>query len=278
MRWLLLVCVSAIAGFETPCPAGEIDYRKSPGFSAYQQANSAFAARDFQRSSDLIDQALDLDRKLLPALTLKAKLAMATGKPGVAREALLEAVRVAPNSEYAHFLLGFQYYIQNEMRAALDELEKARRLNAKDASPLLYLGLTHETLGDAERAVGFYRQAISVEEASGTLQSETLLTLERLLLLTGRLKECGTLLDRAIKLEPNSRDAYYELARLLLKSGDPSSAARAGEKALRLPPGGIPERQIRYLLVRAHGLAGDERRAGEHAKALRDESEEKLSR
>ena len=48
-------------------------------------------------------------------------------------------------------------------------------------------------------------------------------------------------------------------------------AAREGEIALRLPLTGITNWQIRYLLVRAYGLSGDEKRAGEHAAALREE-------
>ena len=42
----------------------------------------------------------------------------------------------------------------------------------------------------------------------------------------GRLEECAKLIDRALRLEPNSRDARYEHARLLLQRGEAAQAAR----------------------------------------------------
>lgn len=251
--------------------AAEPDYRRSPGYRAYEEASSLFAAQKFEESLSRVNQALDVDPALLPALTLKARLAMAARNADVARDALLQAVRVAPESWYAHFLLGFHYHLQNDHHEALQSLERARRLNPKQSQPHLYLGLTHETLGDTKRAGESYRQAIKLEESSRQLQAETLLTLARMLLLTGEWDECGRLIDKALAVEPESRDVHYELARLLMKKGDAANAVRAGEKALSLPPGGIAEPQIRYVLVRAHGLAGNPERAQEHAEILRKE-------
>jgi tetratricopeptide (TPR) repeat protein len=154
-------------------------------------------------------------------------------------------------------------------------LSAARRLNPKDSKAPLYLGLTRESLGDTDRAVALYREAIRVEEAAGKLQADTLLTCARLLLLLDRLEECGELIDRAAKLEPAHRDVHYERARLLLRAGDAAAAARAGEAALRLAATGITDGQIRYLLVRAYGLTGDEKRAATHAAALRGAESER---
>jgi Tfp pilus assembly protein PilF len=41
----------------------------------------------------------------------------------------------------------------------------------------------------------------------------------------GRLEDCSQWLDRALKLEPNSRAVRFEFARLLLEKGDPLKAA-----------------------------------------------------
>jgi predicted Zn-dependent protease len=95
-----------------------------------------------------------------------------------------------------------------------------------------------------------------------------MLIASRLLLLLGRLEECGRLIERAVRAEPQSRDVHFEYARLLLKKGEAAEAAREGEIALRLTQGGIPERQVRYVLVRSYQAAGEERKAAEHAAAL----------
>jgi len=241
----------------------------SPGYQSYERANSLFVAKKFPECLEELEKALLLDANLVPALTLKAKLAISMNRFDVARQSLDHAIRVQPSSWYAHFLMGFQYHLQNELQLALPELEAARRLNPKDSKPLLYLGLTHESLGDTDKAVALYREAIRVEEAAGKPQADTLLTCARLLLLLDRLEECAKLIDRAEKLEPSHRDVHYERARLLLRTGDAAAATRAGETALRLAATGITDRQIRYLLVRAYGLTGDEKRAAAHAAALR---------
>jgi tetratricopeptide (TPR) repeat protein len=263
--------VPALAVFALVASANDVDYRKSPGYQAYTNANALFAAGRLPETRAAVERALLLDPDLLPALTLKARTAMAVKDHEGSRKALLRAVEVAPASWYANFLLGFQYYLQSELHSALAPLEKARRLNPKESQPVLYLGLTHESLGDTDQAIEFYRQAIAIEDASRKLQAETLLTLARLLLLLNRLDECASLLERAVKVEPGLRDVHYERARLLIKKGDAAGAAAAGEKALSLPPAGIPDHQIRYVLVRAYGLAGDDERAAQHAAALRNQ-------
>src|SRR6185295_6741702 len=45
--------------------------------AAYEQANRFFVQRKFQESMNSLDEALRLDPNLVPALTLRAKLAMA---------------------------------------------------------------------------------------------------------------------------------------------------------------------------------------------------------
>ena len=107
-------------------------------------------------------------------------------------------------------LLGFTCYRQSDLQRAAVELERASRLNPKESKPILYLGLTNESLGHTAKAIEDYRRAIRVEEASGKLEAETLVTAARLLLLMDGLEECSTLLNRAVKLDPQYRDAHYE--------------------------------------------------------------------
>jgi tetratricopeptide (TPR) repeat protein len=282
--WLVaavLACaVGAPAQPGNPLPRGSGEapqYRASPGYPAYDRAAALFAARDFQASMNAIDEALRLDPKLVPALTLKAKMAMAIDRYDVARESLERALAADPSSWYAQFLYGFHFYKQNEMPAAIAALEKARALNPRDPSTALYLGLAQESLGRAKEALALYREAIRLEEAAGKLHMETLLTYSRLLLLLGEFGEDARALERAIKLDPKSRDPHFEAGRLSLKKGEPQEAAAQGEIALALRAGDITDRQVHYLLVQAYQAAGREDEAAGHASALRalDESQGK---
>lgn len=243
---------------------------QQPAVRAYQRANALFVEKKFPECLQAIEEALQIDPRLVPALTLKAKLAMAMNRFDLARQSLERAVALDPASQYARFLLGFQYYLRNELQLALPELEKACKLDPKDARAWLYLGLTQESLGDNGKAVSSYQEAVRLEAAVGKPQTETLMTYARLLLLLDRFEECAGAIDRAIKLDPDSREARFERVRLLLKTGHPAAAAREGETALRLPARGVTDQQVRYLLVRAYSLAGQERQAAAHAAALRN--------
>lgn len=251
------------------CVAAGLAQRDPAAYRIYEKANALFVAKRMPECQAALDEALRLDPKLVPALTLQAKLAMAASRNDLARQSLKQALAVEPDSWYARFLSGFLYYLENDLQLALPELERARQLNPRDPRSALYLALTQESLGNTAAALGWYQEAIRLEEAAGKPQTDTQLAYGRLLLLLGRLEECAKLIDRALKLEPDSRDAHYERARLLLKRGDAAGAAREGVNALRLGGVGITEGQIRYLLVRAYQAAGEEKRAAEHAAALR---------
>jgi tetratricopeptide (TPR) repeat protein len=283
MKWISMLAallpwaaLAQVRDKQPPLPEADPAYRTSPGYRSYQRANALFIAQKFPECLGALEETLRLDPKLVPALTLKAKLAMIQNRYDVARQALEQAITVAPSAWYAQFLYGFHYYQQNEMQLATPPLEKARRLNPRDPRPALYLGLVEESLGRTAEAVALYHEAIRLEEAAGRPHSDTLLACSRLLLLLGRLEECGRLIDKALKLDPNTRDPHFESARWLLRKGDPAGAAKEGEMALRLSTGGVPDRQIHYLLLRAYQAAGRESEAARHAAALRSmEGEER---
>jgi len=241
----------------------------SPGLAAYGRADRMFREHRYQDAMDALDEALRLDPKLTPALTLRARLAMAANRYDVARQTLERAIAADPKSWYARFLYGFQFYQQNEMPAAIAALEKARELNPRGAEPALYLGLAYEALGRTEDALGLYRRAIELEETAGALHVETLLTAGRLLLLLGRFDDAAEIAERAAKVDPASRDPRFELARVWLRKAVPAKAIAQGEAALRLQHGDTTDQQVHFLLVQAYRAAGQDEQAARHAEALR---------
>jgi tetratricopeptide (TPR) repeat protein len=242
--------------------------RQSAGYPAYERASQLFNAKKFQECMNSLDEALRLDPKLVPALTLRAKLAMAIDRYDVAKSDLERAIAADPSSWYAQFLYGFQFYQRNELPDAVAALEKARRMNPRDPPSALYLGLAEESLGRPTEALALYRDAIRLEDAAGRLNAETLLTCARLLLLLGEFDEAERLLARATKIAPDSRDPHFEAGRLWLKKGDPARAAREGEIAIGLR-GDTTDKQVHYLLVQAYEAGGKETEAARHASALR---------
>jgi anaphase-promoting complex subunit 3 len=242
----------------------------SAGYPAYERANSLFVAKKFPECLAAVEEALRLDSKLVPALTLKAKLALAMNRFDVARESLDRALASDPRSAYAQFLYGLQFYLSNDLQAALPHFQKARELNPGDARAALYLGLTTESLGQTEEALSLYRDAVRLEQSTAAgPEAETLLPGARLLLLLGRLDDCESWIRLALKASPKLRDAHFEYARLLLKKGEPGHSAAEAETALSLSEGTTTDTQIHYLLIRAWQQDGMPDRAERHAEALR---------
>jgi tetratricopeptide (TPR) repeat protein len=241
----------------------------SPGYAAYERANALFVAKKLPEALAATDEALRLDPKLVPALTLKAKLAMAAYRLDVARRCLEQALALDPRAPYAQFLYGLEAYMGNDVKEALPRFRKARQLNPNDPRAALYLGLTVESLGQPAEAMSLYEEAVRLERSAGKLQAETLLPGARLLLLLGRVEECERWIRQAAKLSPNSRDAHFELARLLLKKGDAAQAATEGETALGLSEGVVTDAAIHYLLIRAWQQDGRPDRAALHADVMR---------
>lgn len=257
-KWLPLLLALA-CGAQTP----------SAGRASYERANTLFVAKQFPEAFAAVEEALRLDGKLVPALTLKAKLAMTANRFDMAREALERALAVDPKAAYAQFLYGMEAYMNNEMKEALARFRRARELAPKDPRVLLYLALTTEAVGAPNDALGLYQEAIRLERAAGRPQADTLLPGARLLLLLGRVEESEAWLRQAVKLSPKQRDAHFDLARVLLKKGDAERAAEEGELALGLSEGTVADSAIHYLLIRAWRQAGKPERAAAHAGTIR---------
>ena len=241
----------------------------SPGQPAYEQANALFTAGKFPQAAAAIEESLKLDPKLVPALTLKAKMEMAADHFEAAGRTLERALAVNPKAEYAQFLYGMTAYLANDIAQALPRFRKARQLNPSNARTARYLGLTCESLGQAEEAMMLYREALRLELSKGIPDVETLLPGARLLSLLGQIEESEKWLRNAVSVAPYFRDAHFELARLMLKKGDAAGAAAAGEKALNLTGAVITDAQIHFLLIRAWRQNGMPDRAAHHADVLR---------
>ncbi len=239
----------------------------SPGYPAYQKANSLFVAQKLPEALAALEEALRLDPKLVPALTLKAKIAMATNRFALARQSLERALAIDPAAQYAQFLYGLEAYLTNDLQAALPRFRKARQLNLSDARAALYLGLTTESMGDTAEALKLYEEAVRLEQKSP--QAETYLPGARLLLLLGRLDDAERWIQPALALAPGTRDPHFEFARLLLRKGEAAKAAIEGELSLTLSGGITTDAQVHYLLIRAWQQSGQPEKAAQHAAVLR---------
>jgi tetratricopeptide (TPR) repeat protein len=215
----------------------------------YENAKQDFAERKFSEAVSEVDMALHESPYMVPALVLKARLATFAHRPDVAKSCLITAVTADPASEDAQFFLGVFYYLQNDFKLAISPLQTAQTLSPKSPLPVFYLAMAHEAMGDTTQALNFYQQAVSLSPEKSPQSASILVAYGRLLLVLGRAQESIENDRRAIEMDPNSRDAHYELAKGLDHEADFKNAALEGERALTLPALGTSDAQIHFLLA-----------------------------
>jgi tetratricopeptide (TPR) repeat protein len=231
----------------------------------YQRANALFEQRQFAEANAALEAALKEDPNLIPALTLRGKLAMGLNQFDVARESFEKAAHLEPKSAYTQFLLGFFHYVDNDFEKALGPLHAALQLKPNDARTHLYIALNFEGLARPQDAIVHYEKALAIDSTP-----DTHVAYGRLLFSLGRFDDAQKQIERALVLDVKSRDAHYEQGRLYFEEGKFAEAAAEGERAMSLPGVGTTDRQIHFLLGRAYRKLGNSEAAEQHLKAFRD--------
>jgi tetratricopeptide (TPR) repeat protein len=215
----------------------------------YENAKRDFAEQKFSDAVSEVDMALHESPYMVPALVLKARMAIFAHRPDVAKSCLITAVTADPTSEEAQFFLGLFYYMQNDFTSAISPLQTAQALSPKSPLPVFYLAMTHEATGDTTQALSLYQKAVTLSPEKSPQSASILVAYGRLLLMLGRTQESIENDRWAIDRDPESRDAHYELAKGLDHQGDFKNAALEGERALTLPELGTSDAQIHFLLA-----------------------------
>jgi tetratricopeptide (TPR) repeat protein len=218
----------------------------------YEKAKEDFAQRKFDEATSEVNIALHESPNMVPALVLKARLAMFAHRPDVAKSCLITAITADPTSEEAQFFLGLFYYNQNDFKLAISPLQTAQTLSPKNPLPAFYLAMTHEAMGEGTQALDLYQQAENLSPEKSPQSASILVAYGRFLLSVGRIKDAVEKYRRAIEEDPESRDAHYELAKELDQEGDCKNAALEGERALTLPELGTSDAQIHFLLAKVY--------------------------
>ncbi len=227
----------------------QLSLSPSPQQQKYDHAKDDLAKMQFARADAEVDESLSIDPNFVPALILKARLALFAHRPDVAKSCLIKAVSIEPSSESAQFYLGVFYYLQNDFALGLSPLEAARSLSPKDPMPTFYLALSKEALGDATTALNLYEEATAQSAGAKTPQTASILVAYgRLLYSLGRFEESVAKDQLAIEADSQSRDAFYERAKGLDRQHRYKEAAQDGEHALTLPELGTSDSQIHFLL------------------------------
>jgi tetratricopeptide (TPR) repeat protein len=215
----------------------------------YENAREDFAQRKYSEAVREVDFALHENPNMVPALVLKARLATFAHRTDVAKSCLITAITIDPAYEEAQFYLGVLFYEQNDFNLAISPLQKAQALSPESPLPAFYLAMTYEALRDETKALELYQRAEDISPEKSMLRAEILVAYGRCLRSLGRVQDSIEKDRRAIEIDPESRDAHYELAKALDDEGEFKNAAIEGERALTLPALNTGDAKIHYLLA-----------------------------
>ena len=218
----------------------------------YENAKQDFAQRKFSEAVNEVNIALHESPYMVPALVLKARLAIFAHHADVAKSCLITAITADPASEEAQFFLGVFYYNQNDFSLAISPLEKAQALSPGNPMPVFYLAMAHESVRDVPQALDLYQKAENLAPEKSPQKALILLAYGRFLLMLGRTQDGIEKVRQSIQIDPQSRQAHFALAIESEQDQDFKNAAREAELALTLPDLGTSDAQIHFLLSRIY--------------------------
>jgi protein O-GlcNAc transferase len=214
-----------------------------------QDARAAEQAKDYARAEQVYRQIVKLrprdgvaHQNLGLALYLQERYADAV--PHLER-----ALGLDPGLFGASLYLGISRFRDNRFAKALEDLQKARQLEPKNH-------LAHYWLGAAHLALKAYPEAIAELEIAAHTAPKDLETLY--LLARAHAEYSAFLLDRLLKLAPDSVAAYKLQAHDALAEGLIRPAVVALKKALALRPDDPDARQVLAELEKMTGEDGTE--------------------
>ncbi len=121
----------------------------------------AYYLDDLENTERDLGEALKLDPRNVQAMSALGRLLTRRQIPARAAPLLDAALRIDPHQWEALLNRGLLRFSTNDLKGALDDLDRSISLNAAFAEPFATRGQVHEALGARDRAIGDYSTALT---------------------------------------------------------------------------------------------------------------------
>ena len=194
---------------------------KDPNFALAHvgAANTSGTAKEFMdavaRAVAVVDKSSAGERLVVLALDAGLK-----GEPATVLAHYSELVRLFPDDERAHNLLGNTYFGRQEYDRAIEQFTKATAINPSFSQPYNQLGYAYrfqERFAEAETAFKKYVELIPTDPNPYDSYAE-------LLMKTGRFDESIKMYQRALSIDPNFIASYIGIGNDQLFQDRPEEA------------------------------------------------------
>ena len=162
---------------------------------------------------------------------------------------LEKALKLDPKAALAHVLLGRAYQNTNRTVQAIEQFQTALRLDPKIPLGHYHLGFAYASLGRNQQAIAEYEKEVIRAPDNPSVQYQ----LGHCLLEAGEWKSAIAHLKRAAEFDPQDSGAAYDLGKALLLQGDTEAAVVTLRHAIELKPA---DPSPHYQLARALEKAG----------------------
>lgn len=149
---------------------------------------------------------------------------------------LTQATQWALGNSLYWYYLGRTKYNENRFQEAVNIFNKCLQQDPGNARVLDNLGLSHQGLGQDDKAISYYRQAIQQQEKNSDRNPQPYLDLGMLLLQRGPAQQAIPYLQKAVELAPSNPKAREQLGRAYESSKDFHDAQIQLQKAVELVP------------------------------------------
>ena len=181
-----------------------------------------------------------LSAKKIRSLFTASAHSLHQGDPARAQRGFEKLAAALPDSAAVWYNLALSYQHLQQHRKAADAYRTVVRLDAANVDALINLGLAQKHLDQPDQALQSADRALQLApdhpralNLAGTLYAEKKQT-----------EQARAALERALAVDAGNADARYNLANLLLQSGDTEAALKLVDELLQQGHRGQPQRQL----------------------------------
>jgi tetratricopeptide (TPR) repeat protein len=217
-----------------PLLADYVKQRPKSSWGWYALGYSLFAQQKVGESIKALAKSLQLDVKNAEAHKILGRDLMIIGRFDAAQLEFQQGVRYNPQSAEIHYNLGKLYSMQDNWAPARREFEEALRLDPSYVEDIDALGLAQEALGDDSGAVASYQKAIALNASNGGTFSSAHVNLSAYYNRTNDPVKALEYAQGALKLDPKSDRAWFQVARAQERQGQLNDAVESLVQAISL--------------------------------------------
>ncbi len=197
--------------------------------------DTPFVSTASQKTLGNINQSNKYSDRLSPAeasIFARAEALRQVGRLSEAQQEYTKLIKANPKLAIAHQRLGLVGVAQNNLWLAINELQNAAQLDAKDPDTENDLGLVYEQIGDYKAA----QNAFSIAHKIDPKHLSASINLANLVANEGDCQSGINIMRKATIDHPYSATAHNNLAALIARTGNQTEAAKVFVKTIALDP------------------------------------------